>query len=92
METQSNELQLNMVAKLFFAAVAGWLVGRAVNTKVRGTPAEIDAVAKAMLASKRFQDEMQKPGASVEGVMQQLSMKHASTREFENLLGIPWPL
>jgi hypothetical protein len=92
METQLSKLHHNMVAKLFFAAVAGWLVGRNVNTNVRGTPAEIDAVANVMLASKRFQDEMQKPDATVDGIMQQLHIKHIFAREFELVFGIPWPL
>lgn len=87
-----NELQLNLLGKIFFAACAAWLVGKATNLKVRGTQNEIQAVTNAMLSSRRFQDELRRPGATVESVMQKLGLKHASAREFERILGVPWPL
>lgn len=89
---QLNELQLNLIGKIFFTAVGAWLVGKATNMKVRGTEAEIRAVANAMMASRRFQDELRNPGATVESVIQKLGLKHASAREFERILGVPWPL
>lgn len=87
-----NELRLNLLGKLFFTAVGAWLVGKATNLKVRGTEEEVRAVSNAMLASQRFQDELRSPGATVESVMQKLGLKHASAREFERILGVPWPL
>lgn len=87
-----NELKLNLLGKIFFTAAAAWLVGRAINMKIRGTPDEVQAVASAMMASRRFQDELNRTGASVESVMQKLNMKHATAREFERILGVPWPL
>ena len=87
-----NELRLNLLGKVFFAAVGAWLVGRATNIKIRGTQEEIQAVTSAMMASRRFQEELERPGATVESVMQQLGLKHASAREFERILGVSWPL
>lgn len=87
-----NELKLNLLGKVFFAAVGAWLVGRATNVRIRGTQEEIDAVSQAMMASRRFQEELQRPGATVESVMQHLGLKHASAREFERILGVAWPL
>ena len=87
-----NELKLNLLGKIFFASVAAWLVGKAVNLKIRGTPEEIQAVTNAMMASRRFQEELERQGATVESVMQRLGLKHASAREFERILGVPWPL
>jgi len=87
-----NELKLNLLGKIFFTAAAAWLVGRAVNMKIRGTPHEVQAVANAMMASRLFQQELNRPGATVESVMQKLDLKHASSREFERILGVPWPL
>jgi len=87
-----NELRLNLLGKIFFASVGAWLVGKAVNMKIRGTPEEIQVVSNAMMASRRFQDELSRPGATVESVMQKLGLKHASAREFERILGVPWPL
>lgn len=89
---QINELGLNLLGKIFFASCAAWLVGKSTNLKIRGTKEEVDAVARAMLASKRFQDELNKPGATVDSVMQKLGLKHASAREFERILGVPFPL
>lgn len=87
-----NELRMNLLGKIFFAAVGAWLVGRATNIKIRGTQEEVQAVTSAMMASRRFQEELERPGATVESVMQQLGLKHASAREFERILGVSWPL
>ncbi len=89
---QLNELKLNLLGKIFFTACAAWLVGKVVNLKVRGTEAEVNAVGNAMMASRRFQEELRAPGATVESVMQKLNLKHASARDFERILGVPWPL
>ena len=53
---------------------------------------EIDAVTNAMVSSRRFQDELNKPGASVSSVMDKLNLKHATAKDFERILGIPWPI
>jgi len=87
-----NELHLNLVGKMFFASVGAWLMGRLTNMKVRGTPEEVDAVANVLMSSRRFQDELSRPGASVESVTQKLGIKHSSAKEFERILGVPWPL
>lgn len=87
-----NELHTNLLGKLFFTAVGAWLVGRATNIVLRGTQTEVQAVSNAMLASKRFQEELKRPGASVSSVMDKLNLKHASAQEFERILGVPWPL
>jgi hypothetical protein len=83
---------MNLLGKLFFGAMGAWLVGKATNTRIRGTQEEIDAVANAMLASRKFQDELRKPGSSVESVMSKLGLKNATAREFESILGVRWPL
>ena len=87
-----NELKLNLIGKIFFGTVAAWLVGKAVNTKIRGSREQIEAVAAALSSSKKFQEELDKPGASVESVVQKLGIKHMSASQFERVLGIPWPL
>lgn len=89
---QLNELKLNLLGKIFFTAVGAWLVGKATSMKIRGTPDEVQAVANAMMASRRFQEELNRSGATVESVMNKLGLKHASAREFERILGVPWPL
>lgn len=87
-----NELKLNLFGKIFFATCAAWLLGKAVNTKFRGTKEQADAVASALLSSRKFQEELRKPGASVESVIQKLGVKHMSAAQFERTFGVPWPL
>lgn len=87
-----NELHVNMLGKIFLASIGAWLVGRATNLKIRGTQHEVEAISNAMLASHRFQSELNRSGATVESVMQKLNLKHATARQFEEILGIPWPL
>lgn len=87
-----NELKMNLLGKIFFGTLAAWLVGKAVNTKLRGSRDEIAAVENALMSSRRFQDELNRPGASVDSVIQKLGIKHMSAQEFERVLGVPWPL
>lgn len=89
---QVNEVSLNLLGGLFLGAVGAWLAGRFVGIKFRGTKDEINAVANAMLSSKRFQDELKRPGASIQSVVDKLRLKNASAAEFERVLGVKWPL
>ena len=88
-----NELfKMSTVAKVFLAGLAAWVVGKASRMKVRGSRHEIDATARALRSSRRFQDEIRRPGASVQGVMEKLRLKNASASDFERILGVPFPL
>lgn len=92
MSEKLNELHTNLLGKLFYTAIGAWLVGKVTNVVLRGTQSEVQAISNAMLASKKFQEELRKPGASVQSVMDKLNLKHASAREFERILGVPFPL
>jgi predicted sulfurtransferase len=83
---------LNLTGKILLASLGAWLVGKVVNTKLRGNQDEITAVSNALMASRRFQDELHKPGASVQSVIEKLHIKQMSAAEFERVLGVPWPL
>ena len=87
-----SNYHISTVGKLFLAGVAAWLVGRASNLKVRGTQDEIDVLKNALMASKKFQDELNRPGATVQSVMDRLQLSRITAQEFERKLGIPWPL
>jgi len=89
---QINELHVNLLGKIFFTTLGAWLVGKAVNAKIRGSQEQVRAVTDAMLASRRFQEELKRSGATVDSVMHKLGVKHMSAQEFERQLGIPWPL
>lgn len=87
-----NELHLNLVGKMMLTAIGAWMAGKATNLKFRGSKREVEAVANALQASKKFQDELRKPGASVANVMDKLGVKHMTAREFERMFGVKWPL
>ena len=88
-----NELHVSsLFGKLFYASCAAWLVGKLVNMKFRGSRQQAEVLASALISSKRFQDELNRPGASVESVVQKLGIKHMSALQFEKTFGVPWPL
>lgn len=87
-----NEAQLNFAGKMMLAAMGAWMVNKVVNTKLRGTKDEVTVIANALMSSKKFQEELQKPGATVQSVMDKLRIKQMSAAEFERVLGIRWPL
>lgn len=91
-ETLKEEFYLNLTGKLLLASIGAWLVGKVVNTKIRGNSEEIRAVANALMASKRFQEELRRPGATVESVAEKLRLKQMTAVEFERILGVRWPL
>lgn len=91
-EILKEEVYSSLTGKLLLASIGAWLVGKSVNTKIRGTQQEIRAIANALMSSKRFQAELRRPGATVESISQKLKLKHTSAVEFERVLGVRWPL
>lgn len=93
-ETQmlNEEGYLNLTGKIFLASLGAWLVGKVVNTKLRGNRDEVTAVSNALMASRRFQEELRRPGATVQSVIEKLRIKQMSAAEFERVLGVRWPL
>ena len=83
---------LNLTGKIMLASLGAWMLGKIVNIKLRGNQSEVTAIANALMASRRFQDELRHPGASVQSVMEKLRVKNMSAAEFEKTLGIRWPL
>lgn len=92
MKERLNELHVNLVGKIFLATLGAALVGKVVNTKLRGTKEQVTVIANALMASRKFQDELNRSGASVESVMQKLNVKNMSAAEFERTFNIKWPL
>lgn len=87
-----EDFYLNFTGKMFLASLGAWLAGKYVSTKLKGTKDEIDAVADALLSSKKFQEELNRPGATVESVIQKLRIKEMSASTFQRVFGIKWPL
>lgn len=83
---------ISTVGKMFLAGVTAWLLNRPARLKIRGTQEQITLLKAALLASRKFQDELYRSGATVQSIMNKLQAKNLATTEFENKLGIPWPL
>ncbi len=83
--------KLSTTGKVFVAGIAAWLLGRATNLKIRGSKNEIEKLASALVASRRFQAELSRQGATAQSVIDKLGLRNASVREFERITGIPLP-
>lgn len=92
LEILKEEYYVDLAGKLLITSLAAWMVGKVVNTKLRGNKEEIQTVSNVLLASRRFQDELRKPGATVDSVMEKLHVKQMTAAEFKRVFGIPWPL
>lgn len=88
----TEDLYFNTTGKIFLASLGAWMVGKYVNTKLKGNRNEVSAVADALLSSRRFQDELNRPGASVESVVEKLRVKEMSASTFERVFGVKWPM
>ena len=87
-----ENLQLTTFGKIFLSLAGAWTLGRVVNAKIRGSKTQVDAIANAMASSRRYQDELKKPGATPESVLEKLGVKNLSAQNFEKVFGVPWPL
>lgn len=86
-------MELTPIGKLFFGGLIAWIANDAkLHFKVKGTPEQIQALTKAVFASKRFQEEMKKPGATIESVIEKLNTKNLTAKEFEEVTKHSWPL
>ena len=87
-----SELKLSTVGKVFALAAGAWLVGKASHIKVRGDADGIEALKRALMSSRRFQDELRKKNATAQSVIQKLGLKNASAAQFKSITGVDWPL
>jgi len=97
MEKKLNEsyYSLSTTGKIFFAAVAAYLAGKVASgafLKLRGKPEELRAVADAIVASKAFQDELRRPGATIDSVIEKMNLKNMTAQRFKKIVGRDWPL
>ena len=86
------ERQLTTMSKILLFIVGAWLVGKFFKLKVRGSQQQISTLASAMMSSRRFQDELKRPGASLNGVLDRLKVKNMDADRFQKTFGIKWPV
>lgn len=86
---------LSTTGKIFFAAVAAYLAGKVGSgafLKLRGKPDELRAAGDALVASKAFQDELKRPGATIDSVIEKMNLKNMTADKFKQITGRAWPL
>jgi hypothetical protein len=60
--------------------------------KLQGTPEQMQAMKDVIVASKEYQEEIGKEGATVESVMQKLNAQNEAKKAFQDKTGYAWPL
>lgn len=102
-EQRLQELKLSWAGKLFFAGAAAYIGSQAVKgykagkipklpIKMKGTPQQVKAVMDALAGSAEFQRMVNKPGVSIEQVIDQLKKKNINKQNFEKIFKVKWPL
>ena len=85
--------KMTTIGKLFFASLLTTMTtGQKSPFKVSGDPKKLEVLAKAVQSSKRFQDELKRPGATVDSVIRQMDLKNMDAKAFEHTFGVKWPL
>lgn len=76
-----------------FENVASWLLNGSINNlDLNGTPEQIAIVKEAMIASKKFHDELMNPTTNLTTVSERLESKHAAANRFQETFGLEWML
>ena len=84
---------LTPIGKLFFTSLIGWINnGHKLNWKLKGEPEKMTAMAKVVLATKHYQEEIKKPDATVDSIINRLQEKNKMAEEFEKITKHRWPL
>ena len=92
LEILKEENYPNFTGKLLVTSLAAWMLGKSLNVKVRGNKEEMRVVENALSTSRIFQEELNRPGATVATVNEKLNAKRAAAVEFERVVGVPWVL
>ena len=87
-----SNYKLSATGKLFFASLVAYLAGAKSVVKLKATPEQIKAISDAVMASKQFQDEVKRDGATIESVIEKMRLKNMTAAEFKKITGKVWPL
>lgn len=88
-----SNYKMTTLGKLVFASIITTMVtGQRSPFKLSGDPRKIETLSKAVQSSKRFQDEIRRPGATVDSVIRALDAKNIDARNFRQIFGTDFPL
>lgn len=89
----STRFKLTTVGKLVFASLLTVMsTGQKSPFKISGDPRKIQILAKAVQSSKKFQDEIKRPGATVDSIITAMDMKNIDAKNFKSVFGAEWPI
>jgi len=81
------------IKRALFEAIASWLVdSKTTEVNLIGTPDQIGVVRKAMIESKKFQDELSNPYSTIDLISERLNSKLMAAHSFESTFGTQWLL
>jgi len=92
LEILKEENYPSFTGKLLVTSLTAWMLGKNLNVKVRGTKDEMRVVENVLSASKTFQEELNRPGATIASINEKLTAKRTAAAEFERVVGVPWLL
>lgn len=87
-----SNYKLSATGKLFFASLVGYLAGSKSIVKLKATPEQIKAISDVVMASRAFQDEIKRDGATIDSVIEKMRLKNMTAADFEKITGKKWPL
>lgn len=87
-----SNYKLSATGKLFFASLVAYLAGAKSIIKLKATPEQVKAISDAVMASRAFQDEVKREGATIESVIEKMRLKNMTAAEFKRITGKIWPL
>ena len=88
-----SNYKMTTLGKLVFASLLVTMsTGKSSPFKLSGEQRKIDILAKAVQSSKNFQDEIKRPGATVDSVIRAMDMKNIDARNFKSVFGADWPI
>ena len=87
------DYKLSTLGKLFFASLLTTMTtGQVSPFKISGDPKKIEILTKVVQSTKRFQDELKRPGATVDSIIRLMDMKNMDAKMFQNTFKVKWPL
>lgn len=88
----TKKTSIPLIERLLSTSVSALIVGKNVGVNIVGDKREISAVSNALIASKNLQETLNRTDVTIDLVMEKLRVKKECAREFEKIIGIPWPL
>jgi hypothetical protein len=91
--TALSDYKMTTLGKLIFASLLVTMsTGKKSPFKLSGDQKKIDILARVVQSSKNFQEEIKRPGATVDSVIRAMDMKNIDAKNFKSEFGADWPL